>query len=628
MSTKTTIKRIALVAAASLGLGVLSVVPANAAPSQVAISVTNGTKTLGSLTQDTATGALVSVTAIHSAASDSTIVTITPKTYPTGITASQVVGNLVFMDTAVSTVSLGTTDTVTVIAANLASTGPAVLSGAVGVGTSNLLQYSPRSLSNRNTRATADSISTSSAGGGSPAAFALSTGAIGTSNTGYVGARFRLYLETYTTAVIAGTYTFTVTATPYTGATAGTAVTSDVSIVVSAVTAVGSGSTAYLGTSTGNTSYNTDTITTTSTADNATYGAVLTVNLTSDGTTQATGETVTVTTNIGNVGLASGTATGKAVQFAYNGAAINVGIFPDGTAGTASICATTTASAITFPCRTLIFYSTSVSTISVTPLKTTLAVGSNSSAFIVKALDASGNWISSATATYTFSSATGVVSDTATASTCTLVVASAYSVCSLTGVAAGTASIVVGSNTNKANATTAFTVTVTNNPIASIAIQTNKSSYAPGEKAYVRVVALDSAGKSVAPQTIGNFFATGGITTDVGLGANSDALTSTSVTLTNQTTTGYATGDAVAQFTVYMPSGASSIKFSATGGSGLPTAAQKDVSLTVTVADSGSQALAAVTALASQVSAFITKINAQITTLTDLVMKIQKKVKA
>jgi hypothetical protein len=488
--------------------------------------------------------------------------------------------------------------------------------------------YSARSLSNSATRNTADSITTTSSGSGSINSFVLMnqgpTSTAGT--TGYVGARFRLYLETYTTAVIAGTYTFTVTATPYAGATAGTAVTSDVSIVVAGVTAVGSGSTAYLGSSTGNT-YNTDTITAVSTAANDTYGAVLTISLT-DGTTQATGETVTVTTNIGNVGLASGTAAGKAVQFAYNGAAINVGVFPDGTAGTASICATTVVSGITFPCRTVVFYSTSVSTISVTPLKTTLAVGSNSSAFIVKALDASGNWISSATATYTFSSATGVVSDTATASTCTLVVASAYSVCSLTGVAAGTASIVVGSNTNKANATTAFTVTVTNNPIASIAIQTNKSSYAPGEKAYVRVVALDSAGKSVAPQTIGNFFATGGITTDVGLGANSDGLTSTSVTLTNQTTTGYATGDAVAQFTVYMPSGASSIKFSATGGSGLPTAAQKDVSLTVTVADSGSQALAAVTALASQVSAFITKINAQITTLTDLVMKIQKKVKA
>ena len=67
---------------------------------------------------------------------------------------------------------------------------------------------------------------------------------------------------------------------------------------------------------------------------------------------------------------------------------------------------------------------------------------------------------------------------------------------------------------------------------------------------------------------------------------------------------------------------------SATGGTSLPLAGQVAVSASATVADSGSQALAAVTALASQVSAFITKINAQITTLTDLVMKIQKKVKA
>ena len=302
-------------------------------------------------------------------------------------------------------------------------------------------------------------------------------------------------------------------------------------------------------------------------------------------------------------------------------------LFRSGTAGTASICATTN-SGITFPCRTLTFYSTSVSSITVTPLKTTLAVGSNANAFIVKALDANGNWVASASATYTFSSATGVVSDTADATTCSLDTANQRALCSLTGVTAGTASIVIGSNTAKANATTAYTVTVTANPIASIAIQTNKTSYAPGEKAYVRVVALDAAGKSVAPQTVANFFTTGGITTDLGLGSGSADMTATSVTLTNQTTTGYATGDAVAQFTVYMPAGASSITFSATGGSGLPVAAQKAVSATVSVSDSGAQALAAVTALASQVSAFITKINAQITTLTDLVMKIQKKVKA
>jgi len=624
MSTKTTFKRVALIAAASLGLGVLSTVPVQAAPSGVTISVTNGTKTLGSNTQDTATGALVSLTALNSAASDSVLVTIAPKTYPTGSSASNIVGNLVFVDTAVSGVSVATTDTVLITTnagAAFANSGGILLSGASLTGaTANT--YSARSLSRSTTSATADSIATSSTGGGSALGFLVNTGS---SSSGYIGARFRLYLETYTTAVIAGTYTFTITATPFTGATAGTPVTADASIVVSSVTAVSSGSYAYLGAGSGAT-YNTDTLTAVSTASNSSAGAYLSVKLLDASGNQATNETVTVTTNIGNLGTS--TAVGKAVQFAYNGATINVGIFPDGTAGTASICATTTASSIPSACRTLIFYSTSVSTITVTPLKTTLAVGSNANAFIVKAVDANGNWISDAAATYTFSSATGVVSDTATASTCTLDTANLRSLCTLTGVAAGTASIVVGSNTNKANATTAFTVTVTNNAIASIALQSNKTSYAPGEKAYIRVVALDSAGKSVAPQTVANFFASGGITTDVGLGANSDATTSTSVTLTNQTATGYATGDAVAQFTVYMPSGASSITFSATGGSGLPAAAQKAVSLTVSVADSGSQALAAVTALTQQWSAFVARMSAQITTLTDLVMKIQKKVKA
>jgi hypothetical protein len=46
MSTKTTFKRIALVAAASLGLGVLSVVPSQAAVSDIVFTATNGAATL------------------------------------------------------------------------------------------------------------------------------------------------------------------------------------------------------------------------------------------------------------------------------------------------------------------------------------------------------------------------------------------------------------------------------------------------------------------------------------------------------------------------------------------------------------------------------------------------------
>ena len=620
MSTKTTIKRLALVAAASLGLGVISAVPSQAAPSGVTITVvSNGTKTQGSATADTTTGAFFNVSSLNSAATDTLLVTIAPKSYPSGNSASTILGAVQFIDTAVPSLAIPTTDTVTISSNSAGRAGLTLKSGLIDAP----LSVSKNGATAGTNAAGVDSITTSITGGGSANGFVISAGSSG---AGYVGARFLAYLDSNRSSAGVGTYTFTVTVVPYTGTTAGTAVTQDISIVVSAITATaGSTSTAYLGASS-NATFNSDTITADSTSDNATAAAYLSVNLYTSASTQITQDTVIVTTNIGNLGTT--TAVGKNVQFAYSGSAVNVAIFPDGTSGTANICATTN-SGLVFPCRTMIFYSTSVSSITVTPLKTTLAVGSNTSAFIAKAVDASGNWVASSSQYRIFSSDRTIVSETATAG-CSIDLAGARYLCTLTGVAAGTADIIVGSNTAKATPTAAFTVTVTNNPIASIALQTNKTSYAPGEKAYVRVVALDSAGKSVAPQTIANFFGTGGITTDVGLGANSADLTSTSVTLANQTATGYATGTAVGQFTVYMPSGASSVTFSATGGSGLPAALQGKAltSVTVSVSDSGSQALAAVTALASQVSAFITKINAQITTLTDLVMKIQKKVKA
>ena len=46
MSTKTTFKRIALVAVAALGLGVLSVAPSSAVVSSLTVTVADGTATL------------------------------------------------------------------------------------------------------------------------------------------------------------------------------------------------------------------------------------------------------------------------------------------------------------------------------------------------------------------------------------------------------------------------------------------------------------------------------------------------------------------------------------------------------------------------------------------------------
>jgi len=620
MSIKTNFKRIALVAVSALGLGVIPAVQSQAAVSGITITVVNGTKTASALTLDTTTGATVSISALATTYLDSVIVTITPKTVPSGQTG--VMGVLLFNDTVVSGVTVPTTDTVQIRNATSYVLGEP--SGGTG--------RSLKSKGDGTGRTAVDSIVAYN-GATSRDAYVISSDgarASGGGNSGYVSGSFRLYLDTVVsrTAITAGTYTYTVTATPYSvvgsAVTAGTAVTADVSIVVSNPTISGGNSTAYIGTSTGNTS---DLANAAAAADasNTTAAGYLTVKLLDANSAQIPVDTVTVTTTIGNLGTSS--AVGKSVQFNYSGSALNVALYADGTAGTASVCASTL-SGVTFACKSFTFYSDTVAKIVLTQLKSTLAVGTNSTAFAAKATDANGVWIADGSLIYIFSSATGVVSDTATAATCTAVNADQTAYCSLTGVAAGTATIVAGSSKVKATASNTIDVRVTNNAIASIALTTNKATAVAGEKVIVRLTAKDAAGNSVAPQEISNFFASGGISTDIALGNGSDTMTGTTVKLTNYTTTGYATGDAVYQWTVYMPQGATSVTFSATGGTGLPAAAQVKVSTTVAVTDSGAQALAAATALASQISAFITKINAQITTLTDLVMKIQKKVKA
>jgi len=68
MSTKTTFKRIALVAVAALGLGVLSVAPSSADVSNVTVSVANGTSSkTGGAASDSSTAAVITVSALFDA---------------------------------------------------------------------------------------------------------------------------------------------------------------------------------------------------------------------------------------------------------------------------------------------------------------------------------------------------------------------------------------------------------------------------------------------------------------------------------------------------------------------------------------------------------------------------------
>jgi hypothetical protein len=167
--------------------------------------------------------------------------------------------------------------------------------------------------------------------------------------------------------------------------------------------------------------------------------------------------------------------------------------------------------------------------------------------------------------------------------------------------------------------------TVTAGAPASVSLAWDKATYAPGEKATLLVSVLDSAGKSVAANSFANVFATGGIALNVGAGNGSE--TTTAISATTASLASYALGTLttpVKTYTIYMPSTGGIVKATATGGTSLALAGQVEVSASATVTDSGAAALAAVTALATQVASLRTLI----TTLTNLVLKIQKKVKA
>jgi hypothetical protein len=214
--------------------------------------------------------------------------------------------------------------------------------------------------------------------------------------------------------------------------------------------------------------------------------------------------------------------------------------------------------------------------------------------------------------------------------------------CGIAGTLAGTAKIKVINYSTVALGTAADLVTagsmvtsnevsvvVNSNPVASFKLSFDKASYAPSERARIYVTPLDSAGKEIAAGTFTTLLASGGITTAsafsyAGSTTTADSLTAVSIktAATASSTSGAKAGSL--QYTVYMPASGGTVTITATGGTSLPLAAQVAVTASATVTDSGAAALAAVTALATTVASLKTLI----TTLTNLVLKIQKKVKA
>ena len=614
MSTKTNFKRIALVAIAALGMGVLSSVPSQAVGNADLLVLTAGTQNTmvasGGTIADSETAATATFSYLAGAAQDTYTLLASLKSAPTGNTA------LPFL--MVDTYSIAGSSAVSPVDTDI-----------INLGTQGVTKYDTAAASNTTV-------------------YIRNTGAA----AGIVSAKFKVILNGPT---VAGTYVVNIVGGPTADQAGSDSIPTagqDVTITVSGLSTTSSAAYAKAQLTSGATyagatgATGVDSAVSIAATASATAGAVVRVVLaTSTGAFTAT-ESITVTTTIGTVGVLSTGSLGKSVVLAYpapSSTGVDIGIYADGTSGTASI--TISTPSVTFAAKSVAFYSTTVSKIVATKITNTLSVGSNAAVVVGKATDASGSVVGSATAVYAYSSNTAIVSDSGTACTYD----STYQIhnCALTGVAAGTATITLRNSGTKGEAATvssteAISVTVNPNPAASLKMEFNKTSYAPGEKGILTIWAVDTAGKPVGSQTISNLINASGMSTNVAFSVGANTTTSTTavagtVAIPN-TTASYALAgrsplnstastintEPVVQLTVYMPVSGGAVSVSATGGASLPAAGQVKVTAATTVTDNAAAALAAVTALATTVASLKTLI----TTLTNLVLKIQKKVKA
>ena len=613
MSTTTNFKRIALVAVAALGMGLLSSAPSQAVviPTTIEITSTDSTTTTLALSDSTTAASLgikfLGTDWTTGAYADSVTVAVTAKSWPSTV-ATAPTAILQIVDTAGSTSNT-----------HIALTGGNSSFFFPGTPAAGIIP------ANTDT-GTASRISIAA-------------------DNAYAAVNYKLFMQGLPSQ--AGTYTYTVTVTPYDAAANGasTAInttnikTKDVSFVVAApATAAAPGtSTAVLNSGSSFTSSATgDSTVAVSATASTTAKAVIRVTLKDvDGAQANIAESVVVTTNLGSLSSGTSGPVGKSLTLKYtagSSASLDIGVYADGTAGVATINIST--ASVTFAAKSVTFYSTTAAKIAATQIAPTLSVGSNSNAVLGKATDANGAVVVAnalgAAGVYAYSSNTAVVSDSGTA--CTYSAALGQHTCALTGVAAGTATITLRNSATAGAASTVsstevITVTVSTANAATLQMAFDKATYAPGEKGYLKIWANDSTGKPVGPQTLSNLISSTGISRTGSFSGTEPTWTATSYTLASQSQllgNSINSTTPVAVLTVYMPYAGGSVSVSATGGSSLPTAGQVKVTATATVSDSGAAALAAVTALATTVASLKTLI----TTLTNLVLKIQKKVKA
>jgi hypothetical protein len=364
-------------------------------------------------------------------------------------------------------------------------------------------------------------------------------------------------------------------------------------------------------------------------------------------------EAIVEITGAGSLGSTSSAATGSVLTTAATSAgganAVLYYIFSDGRTGDGVV--TVKVNGVLVATKTVSFFGASksyaVGTATTDALsKLYVGVGETATVKFI-GLDSAGKTSSS---TPTVSNA---ITDTATVATVAVNVGSSgVNAITVTGVKAGKTTIYAANAAAKADATiisAGISVEVTEKTAATVTMSFDKTSYAPGEKMVLTITAVDKNGRPVADGTrsLLDAAATANILPNGTLPAASVDLvggkaeytlyapaSSGDLTITAKegTATNSTTKAAITASTSVVNPGADAASAAAEAAEAAANDAT-DAAITAGEAAEAASALAqeavdAVAELSAAVTKLISALKAQITTLTNLVIKIQKKVKA
>jgi trimeric autotransporter adhesin len=485
MSTKTTFKRIALVAVAALGFGVLSVVPSQAAVTGLVVTVTNGNATHLNSDSSTAASIKVQYLALAGASDSVSVQVVAAAAFPTGST--DVLTNSGFFFTESSTsLGGGNPPTVDSATANAAENDDFPVQVAITKG----------------------------------AKFRVKTPTGGSPANGTYSATMKFSLGETRTGLVAGTYSFNLIVSSLQASGVVTQVV-PFNIVKAAepvvvVTPAAASAKAYI--QAGNAAYPSGTVL----ADSVTVGSLVagtrigTLRVSNFSSTNvAAKDTMTVTmTGPGYLTVTTGgSVTGRSFVIA-NETTFTANIIADGTAGTGTITITTVAGASIV--KTVTFFDTKPVTATAVAAKAYIKAGATSTdVFAVTVKDTLGNAITDGGVVVT-AAATDATTTVGGAATCAWNALGAAYHCSVTGKAAdkfGPVAYTItatGTGTNAAvKVTTTATTTFADN-VATKAVLAGPSTGTPGETADYTLTLTEKNGYPVADQSYG-VNSTGGV---------------------------------------------------------------------------------------------------------------------